>query len=155
MEVIGATASIIGIVGALKAIRAIWTVLNGIKDGPSHISELTVKMNDLQRLLDEINSIISKWPGRRSFTDLENLAQRCETELAEFETELLSKMQPVSADGRWAKLGKGFKSFLQEDNCTKLSQTIGSYIDLFGAHLAAIGVCVISIVPLCLGNFRY
>jgi hypothetical protein len=50
MEAVGAAASILGILGAaIKSAEVIRELLASVKDGPSHVKELTVKADGLRR----------------------------------------------------------------------------------------------------------
>jgi hypothetical protein len=81
MEAVGAAASILGILGAaIKSAEVIRELLASVKYGLSHVKELTLKADGLRGLLVQVNGIATQC-NPSSFSELQNLVQRCKTDL--------------------------------------------------------------------------
>ncbi|KAF8528325.1 ankyrin repeat-containing domain protein [Trichophaea hybrida] len=117
MYVLGAAANIVSLVTvALQSAKVIQEILSGIKDGPTLINELTSKLSDLRGLL----------------LQLERLPSTSGTKLA--------KLRNVPGDRRWAKVRKGLKTMLKEDEFLSMRRKLGDYMDSFSVLLGLIGV---------------
>jgi len=137
MEALGAAASIVSLVtAALQSAKVIQEILSGIKDGPTLINELTSKLSDLRGLLPQLERLQST--SGSTIDELRRTTERCAGELQMFEAKL-AKLRNVPGDRRWAKVRKGLKTVLKEDEFSSMRRKLSDYMNSFTVQLGVIG----------------
>jgi len=145
MDGLSVAANIISIVTAgVRSAVVIREILNGIKDGPAHVRELGIKVDEVSGLLKQLK-VLQQHVSGNELDELSTMTQRCAAELETFEGKI-SKLRNVPGDRRWAKVRKGLKTILKEDDFLSMSRRLSHYIGVFGVQLGILGACVSGVI---------
>ena len=86
MDGLSVAANIISIVTAgVRSAVVIREILNGIKDGPAHVRELGIKVDEVSGLLKQLK-VLQQHVSGNELDELSTMTQRCAAELETFET---------------------------------------------------------------------
>jgi hypothetical protein len=138
MEPLSTTASVIAIVtAALQCTKTIHEIICGIRNGPTYVQELSVKMSDLRGLLNQLKVVGHRITGDQ-FDELKATMQRCANDLAIFEGKIL-KLREVPGEKKRAKVKKRIKAMLKEDDFLSIGRKVTQYIEMIGVQLETVG----------------
>jgi hypothetical protein len=138
MEALGATASILAVViAALRSAKIIHELLDGIKNGPTHIGELNSKIETLSGLLGQLERVGQRLSGK-DIDELKKSTSRCADDLLTFRNKL-SKLQNTPGEKSWDRVKKVVKSTLKEEDFLSMGRRLSDYVGVFTVQLGAIG----------------
>lgn len=123
MDGVSGAASVITVVGvALNSTQAIYSFVSGIKNGPKTIQQIMSSIQDLSKLLNQLQ-------GRTDQFDLaaqlDDTVKRCAQDLKAFE-QGLAKLSPLVGN-RGVRLWKKLKTSLREKELERTSRVIQSH----------------------------
>jgi len=138
MDPLSTTASVIAVVtAALRCAKTIREIICGIRDGPTYVQELGMKMSDIRDLLNQLKAVGQRITGNE-FDELKATMQRCANDLAMFEEKIL-KLREVPGEKKWAIVNKRIKATLKEDDFLSMGRRVTQYIETIGVQLEIIG----------------
>lgn len=141
MEALGVAASIIAVTTiALQSAKAVYTTVNGIKNGPKEVKDLASALTDLSYILEQVAEISNLFgdTDRIDLSGLKKVMDECVRTLADFRKQL-EKLDVLSDEGSLEKARRRVKLAVQKEDFRRMWVTVRHYISVFGTHLSVIG----------------
>ncbi len=133
MDVAASGIAIIGF--ALSSTKIIHDTISGIKDGPNEIARTKSALEDLRRILEQVEGLTAGLASVNS--NLHNVIRNCAADLKAFENKV-GCLRILPKDKITGKAWKRVKTMLKQDDFQKMWNTIKWHVSALSLQLQLI-----------------
>lgn len=136
MDGVSGAASIVAVIGfALSSTKIVHDTISGIKDGPNAILQTNSALEDLRKILEQIEALDA---GLTSINaNLQNVIRKCATELKAFENKI-GCLRILPTDKKLGKAWKRVKTMIKQDDFQNMWHVINRHVSALGLQLQLI-----------------
>ncbi|KAK3312744.1 hypothetical protein B0H66DRAFT_379971 [Apodospora peruviana] len=127
MEAVGAAASIIALVQALKSAKLVHETIAAVRDGPQNVRHLVDEVAQLQSILERISALPTESMNDNDAAALTRAANRCAVDMVTVESKL-QRLDLSTADRRSGRFWKRVKTVVGEKGLEQIRQTIQGHV---------------------------